>query len=656
MATNPTKVPTGLLGRAAIIAALVALAVALAGCGSSSHSSSTAAAPQSHAPTVGKAPPEWAANTDAWPAHNYDLSNARATTNTDINATNVAKLKPKWKFKLPYIGQFGAYASNPIVLEGVVYIEDPDSNVYALNQKTGAVMWKHLYKSPTPSGGPNGLALGYGLLFGATESSAFALDPKTGKQVWMHRLIGNKNEGIDMAPQLYDGKMLISTIPGSSANFYQGGAFGTVYSLNAKTGKTIWSFQTVKGGAKLFSNPKVNSGGGLWYPPSVDGHGRVFLSVANPAPLYGTPKFPNGSSRPGPNLYTDSLVALDGQSGKLLWFRQVIPHDLRDYDLQVDAISATVPINGVQTEVELVAGKMGKVYAYRADNGQHLWTRSVGKHENDTGLLPRKPVTVLPGIFGGVETPMAFAANRLFVPWLNFAVRASASGLAGGFAFNFKTGTGGLSALDAGTGKVLWENKLPSEDFGAATVANDVVFTSTYAGTIYAFDAKTGKTLWTTKAPAGVNSFPAVTKDMLIVGAGAPGSFKNPQYQIVAYSLNAPAGGATTQTAPRSNGGSGASGKAAPSTKGATVQVEGGEFFFRLSAKSAAKPGTVTFVFKNVGHVAHDFKINGKQTPLIQPGQTAKLVVPFSQTGSYPYLCTVPGHAEAGMKGAFTVR
>jgi alcohol dehydrogenase (cytochrome c) len=654
--SNPTRIPAGLLGRASLVAALIALAVALAGCGSSSKSGSGTST-SSQASAVGQAPPEWAANAGSWPAHNYGLSNTRATTNTDINATNVAKLTPKWRFKLPYIGQFGAYTSNPIVLDGVVYIEDPDSDVYALNQQTGAVMWKHLYKSVTPSGGPNGLALGYGLLFGATEGAAFALNPKTGAQVWMHKLIGNKLEGIDMTPQLYDGKVLISTIPGSSTNFYQGGAFGTVYSLDAKTGKTIWSFQTVKGGAKLFGNPKVNSGGGLWYPPSVDGHGRVFLSVANPAPLYGTPKFPNGSSRPGPNLYTDSLVALDGQTGKLLWFRQVIPHDLRDYDLQVDAITATVPIQGVQTEVELVAGKMGKVYAYRADNGQHLWTRPVGKHQNDTGLLPRKPIDVFPGIFGGVETPMAFAGNRLFVPWLNFPTHASATGIAGGLG-NFKTGTGGLTAIDPGTGKVLWQNKLPSEDFGAATVANDVVFTSTYAGAIYAFDTKTGKTLWTTKAPAGINSFPAVTKDMLIVGAGGPGNLKNPQYQIVAYSLNAPAGSAKTQSTASPSAGSGVSGNAgsSASTQGTAIQVKGGEFFFRLSTKSIAKTGKVTFAFSNIGHVAHDFKINGKMTPLIQPGQTARLAVTFAKAGSYPYLCTVPGHAEAGMKGVFTVR
>jgi uncharacterized cupredoxin-like copper-binding protein len=87
-----------------------------------------------------------------------------------------------------------------------------------------------------------------------------------------------------------------------------------------------------------------------------------------------------------------------------------------------------------------------------------------------------------------------------------------------------------------------------------------------------------------------------------------------------------------------------------------TIQVRGGEFFFKLSTKSIRKPGKVTFVFKNVGHVQHDFKINRKSTPLIGPGKTAKLVVTFKKKGKYSYVCTVPGHAAAGMKGVFTVR
>jgi alcohol dehydrogenase (cytochrome c) len=85
---------------------------------------------------------------------------------------------------------------------------------------------------------------------------------------------------------------------------------------------------------------------------------------------------------------------------------------------------------------------------------------------------------------------------------------------------------------------VLWQHKLPSMNFGAATVANDVVFTSDYAGTVYAFDTQTGKTLWTAKAPAGINAFPAVGGDMLLVGAGAPGFLKNPKFELIAYALS----------------------------------------------------------------------------------------------------------------------
>jgi len=645
------------VGRAAIVAAFLALAVALAGCGGSSSSSSgstTTAAP-SHA-VVGTAPPEWAANTDAWPAHNYDLSNTRATTNTDINATNVAKLKPAWRFKLPYVGPFGAYASNPIVLDGVVYIQDPDSDVYALNQRTGAVMWKHLYKSPTPSGGPNGLALGYGMLVGAIEGSAFALDSKTGKQLWMHKLTNNKNEGIDMAPQLYDNKVLISTIPGSATNFYHPGALGIVYSLNASTGKTLWKFNTIKSGYRLFGHPEVNSGGGLWYPPSVDSNGRVFMGVANPAPYPGTPKFPNGSSHPGANLYTDSLVALDGATGKLLWFQQVTPHDFRDYDFQVAPIVRSQTIDGTQTETVIGAGKSGKVVAFRADNGKRLWTRNVGIHKFDSGPFPlKKTVCYEPGSLGGVETPMAASGNLVFVPWVDLCFDTTATETK---TANFTGGTGGLAAIESATGKIVWQNHLPSPAYGAATVANDVVFTSTLSGKIYAFDTKTGKALWTTTGPAGINAFPAVTKDMLIIGAGATSKIKNPKNEIVAYSLNAPAGGAKTQTAGATSAesGSGTNAGSSASANGVSVQVSGGEFFFRLSTMSTAQPGNVTFVFKNVGHVLHDFRITGKQTPLIQPGKTADLLVTFNKKGTYTYECTVPGHAAAGMEGVFTVR
>jgi outer membrane protein assembly factor BamB len=521
------KVRTGPGGKLALaIAGTLMVVAALVGWAGSSPASGQLSA-------LGQPPPEWAAG--SWPAHNHDLSNSRATTQTPINSQTVSKLRVKWRFAFKGLGASGAFASTPIVLNGIVYLQDLGSNVYALNRSTGKVIWRHAFNKP--SVGPNGVAYGYGRIYGNTESNAFALDASTGKLLWSRKLIRNSNEGIDVAPQVYDNTVLVSTVPGNTSSFYKGNGLGVVWALDPATGKPKWHFNTVADGAKLWGHPKVNSGGGIWYPPAVDGQGRVYLSVANPAPLYGTPKYPNGSSRPGPNLYTDSLVVLNGQTGKLLWYRQAISHDLRDYDLVIPAILATLPIKGVQTPVVLVAGKMGKAFAYRADNGKRLWTRSVGRHLNSSGLLPRKPITIFPGDLGGVETPMALAANRLFVPWVDFAARANRSGLAGGFATNFETGRGGLAALDAASGKVLWQHKLPSMDFGGATVANDVVFTGTYAGTVYAYNTQTGKTLWTAKTPAGINSFPAIDGDTLLVGAGASGFTKHPHFQLIAYSL-----------------------------------------------------------------------------------------------------------------------
>jgi outer membrane protein assembly factor BamB len=483
---------------------------------------------------LGQPPPEWAANAGSWPAHNYDLSNTRATTQTPINSQTVSGLKEKWHFNFKGAAAFGAFASTPISLNGTVYLQDLNSNVFALDRSSGQLKWRHRFNKP--SVGPNGIAYGYGRIYGATAESAFALDPATGKLIWAHKLIRNGQEGIDMTPQLYDHTVVFSTVPGNASSFYKGNGDGIVWALDVATGKTKWKFNTIADGARLWGHPKINSGGGLWYPPAVDNQGRVFISVANPAPLYGTPKYPDGSSRPGPNLYTNSLVVLDGQTGKLLWYRQAIAHDVRDYDLMIPAILTTVPIQGVQTEIVLVAGKMGKAFAYRADDGRHLWTVSVGKHQNDVGLLPRKQVTIYPGDFGGVETPMALADGRLFVPWLDFPAKASRTGF-GGFATNFKIGRGGFTAVDAATGRVLWQHKFESMDFGAATVANDVVFTSTYAGVIYAYGTQTGKTLWTAKAPAGINSFPAIDGDTLLVGAAAPGFLKKPHFQLIAYSL-----------------------------------------------------------------------------------------------------------------------
>jgi alcohol dehydrogenase (cytochrome c) len=148
--------------------------------------------------------------------------------------------------------------------------------------------------------------------------------------------------------------------------------------------------------------------------------------------------------------------------------------------------------------------------------------------------LPKRPVVYCPGGLGGVLTPMAEAHNVLYVPWIDLCFKGSATELVRGGPV--PPVTGGLGAVDPATGAVIWRHRFGTLDSGAATVANDVFFTSTYDGVVYALSAKNGKVLWSAKLPAGINSFPAVTKTMLIVGAGAI-TKAHSHDAVVAYSL-----------------------------------------------------------------------------------------------------------------------
>jgi outer membrane protein assembly factor BamB len=480
--------------------------------------------------SAGTPPPELSAQADAWPAANADLSNSRSTTHTDINSSNVATLHPVWRYKIPgKPGGFGLLTSAPIVYGGVVYFQDLNSNVYALDEYTGKLKWKHAFN--VPSVGPDGIEIGYGRIYGATEKAAFALDLNSGSLIWEKKLVTNPHEGIDLTPQVYDGKVIFSSVPGSSyTDLYHKNAVGVVYSLDAATGKIVWSFDTVV-------RPKkgIYGGGGIWYPPAIGNDGTVFLGIGNAGLWPNTPTDPNAKLRTGNNLYTVSLVALNGETGKLKWYHQVIHHDVRDYDLQLDWLD-TEPTGN---QIVMATGKMGKVFAWDAATGKALWVDTVGKHTNDVGPLPKKAVLVCPGFAGGTLTPPAVADHTVFLPYSDkLCSVASATGETTP-PQNVASGVGGLMAIDAVTGKIKWNRHLPGPDFGSATVANDVVFTADWNGKLFAYSTDIGKRLWTAQAPAAINSPPAITKNMLIVGAGTAGlgTIKHPVFSITAYGL-----------------------------------------------------------------------------------------------------------------------
>jgi outer membrane protein assembly factor BamB len=459
-----------------------------------------------------------------WRLPNADLAGTRAATGSPINAGNVARLRPRWRFELTAKpGSFGLFASTPVADGDTVYVQDLRSNVFALDRSTGAVRWARRYNAQND--GPNGLAVDDEHVYGATDSDAFALDAATGRELWRRHLTSASEQFVDVAPVVWRDFVFLSTV-----GFPPFGR-GAIYALDAETGDVRWKFVTI---AEPWRYPLEAGGGGLWYPVSVDSDGRLYGGNSNPGPWGGTPKRPNGGAFPGPVPYTNSLLVLDAETGRLLWHDQVTPHDVRDYDFQATPILAT------HDDVELVfgAGKAGRVVAWNRKTRRRVWTTAVGLHRNDLGPLPRRRVTVCPGLLGGVETPMAYADGRLFVPVVDLCGWGSAVARQELPSVDPTKGRGRLVALEAATGRPLWDRSLASPNFGCATVSNDVVFTSTYDGTVYGLAATDGATLWRARLRAGLNSCPAVAGDLLLVGAGVPRLDGTSTTELVAFELS----------------------------------------------------------------------------------------------------------------------
>ena len=198
----------------------------------------------------------------------------------------------------------------------------------------------------------------------------------------------------------------LATVPGTSASdFYAGGQFGELFAIDEQTGAIIWNTSTIDT-PDLWGNTSVNSGGGAWYSPGIDTKsGITYWGIGNPAPFPGTHDFPAGLSRPGPNLYTDSMMAVDGKTGEIIWYNQVKPHDLFDLDFQIPPILATIPdiSSALKTrDVVFGAGKLGIVYAFDRKDGSIIWNTSVGIHNGnaDLGTITEgETIQVFPGFF-----------------------------------------------------------------------------------------------------------------------------------------------------------------------------------------------------------------------------------------------------------------
>ena len=489
---------------------------------------------------------------------NGDYTQKRYHPATQINASNVRRLRPAWIFQTDVKESL---ETSPIVVNGVMYVTTSFSQVYALNAQTGEQLW--YYKQPlgpitTYCCGPNnrGVAVYEDKVYLATlDSKLVALDAKTGSKVWQTD-IADPELGYSetMAPTVVKGKVLIGTNGGEY------GIRGFVRAYDAKDGKLLWNFDTIPEnsvgvwaekdatGRDMHRNiaaekeqlaktgdPYKTLGGGVWQNPAVDlATNRIYFVVGNPSPDL------DGSLRPGDNLYTDSLVSLDLDTGKYVCHFQYIAHDVWDLDSVSPPVLVDVRNNSGQLVSGVIhAGKTGHVYVHdRKDCSLIRFSETMVPQENMWTLPTPQGARMLPGANGGVEwSPIAvnpqlgvsYAIN-LHQP-MTYQVQSSPypnGKLWLGGAFKVIPGeeqAGYIVAVDYNTGKIRWKVKTPQPMIGGIlATAGGVVFTGEANGRFRAYDGRNGNVLWTFNAGAGVNappsSYMAGGKQYIVVGAG----------------------------------------------------------------------------------------------------------------------------------------
>jgi glucose dehydrogenase len=537
MSTRPSsEILDSLIGRATLsLVVLVATGLLVTACGSSSSTDGChlrgAVAASNPAASATAAP------SGSWPYSNADLANTRLAPGSAISAANVSGLEQAWAFKLAGkaavgVPPYGSLVSNPIVDAGVVYVQDIESNVYALGLATGSPRWEYVCNQPVLSGpGPNGVAVVNGTVYGLTPTAAFALNAATGKTMWVNSRLVTKSQGIiGIQPQVADGRVYLASQYGSAP----GG--GVLLALKASSGAVLWKFNTAVG-----PDPGVQAlglgSGGAWETPLVGNDGSVTYGTGNP---YQTAAA--AIAHPAALLYTDSAVNINAATGKLRWYYQGVPNDFNDHDMQASPVSARV--NGVP--VVIGSGKMGYVYEMNADTGKLIWKSPVGKHNgHDNESLqalehtggPKAPDTIEPGPLGGVLTNLAVADNSVYVVTIDLPLTYTSLSLPSP---NKSAGpaTGEAEALNLATGKVQWDTKVPQLPLGAATVSNDLVFTTLYNGMLLAFDRRTGRIVYRRQLPTSTNAPIAIAGNTVIVAAGGPRTRTirgNPQ--VIAYTL-----------------------------------------------------------------------------------------------------------------------
>jgi alcohol dehydrogenase (cytochrome c) len=486
-----------------------------------------------------------------WLSYSRSLSGWRYSSLSEITPANVAQLRVRW------VHQFSASESEstPLVVGDTIFTTEPPATVVALDAKTGEVIWK--YERPIPADLPvccgkvnRGLAiLDNSLFFGSLDGYLVAINANTGKVNWQTQ-VASPSDGFSLtgAPLVVNHSVVIGL---SGGEF---GVRGFLAAYDATTGRQEWKFDTIPGpgeaGHETWQNEAWKHGGGAtWvtgsYDPSLD---LLYWGVGNPAPPFA------GDGRPGDNLFTNSVVALHANSGKLAWYFQFSPHDEHDWDSSQTPILADLFIDGLERKVICWPNRNGFYYVLDRITGQFLvgtpfvevnWAqgltsqgRPILANANTVSAVGR---LTRPGVAGAANwEPAAFNPSKglIFVHAIEgesvFTKSAPDRIIRG--EHGYFTGSGGtladplttvVRALDAATGAKRWEYHSPlakGTGFGGLLATGGGLAFGSSGGSLFALDAATGKELWSvrlggvTKAPP--ISFTSEGRQVIAVSAG----------------------------------------------------------------------------------------------------------------------------------------
>ena len=504
-----------------------------------------------------------------WLTYGGDYFSQRYSLLTQITAANAKSLALSWVYQSP---QTGSWQATPIVVDGIMYLTQRPNDVVALDAASGRVFWVYRYQNDPElvfcCGSNNrGVAiLGESLFMGTLDANLIALDARSGRPIWKTKVADSKaGYSITVSPLVVKDKVVIGVGGGEY------GIRGFIAAFDAQTGKEAWRFYTVPGpgeaGHETWEACPPNSaglcdpegwkhgGGSVWVTGSYDPDlNLTYWGTGNVGPDY------SHEQRPGDNLYTAAVVALDGDTGKLRWHYQFTPHDRYDYDSVQVPVLADITMKGAPVKALLWANRNGNFYAIDRATGKFLLGKPFvkvnwmsGFDANGRPIQTPQPagMPTYPAIQGGTNwyspsysrrtqlmyisawenqaqlfgsTPIVYqegrnftgGVNQPFVPMAGEPTKAipgapAIQGLIRGPINNWtdEAGNGAILAIDPGTGDIKWRYKMTDvTDSGIVTTASDLLVAGGREGYLQILDVRNGQLVWKAQLGAQVRQNP----------------------------------------------------------------------------------------------------------------------------------------------------